>query len=188
MIATSTIAEQNALRPIMMARASALATSCKVDISSFPPFASEFFALRKRVDNDWFQLEEKLALGQHGQSTDATTEIEGLDLANNTLIYRSREPRPRWLDIVDCYWALRFSWANFQDYVEETDAGVRAAIADPDGGFTLPAYARRLFKEALEDYHVWSRSDVLPLAAWDEHNYEVAEYLVTQPDRCVLSD
>ena len=82
------------------------------------------------------------------------------------------------------YWALRFSWANLQDYVEEAntnllneEAGFRPewfCVKELADGSFVPSRPRIHRHQTLNDYQIWSGSEEIPIVAWEEDDYLVA--------------
>ena len=82
------------------------------------------------------------------------------------------------------YWALRFSWANLQDYVEEAntnllneEAGFRPewfCVKELTDGSFVPSRPRIHRHQTLNDYQIWSGSEEIPVVAWEEDDYLVA--------------
>jgi hypothetical protein len=84
------------------------------------------------------------------------------------------------------YWALRFSWADLQDYVEEANSalineerGFRSewlCVKELADGSIVPDRPRIHRHQTLADYALWSGSDEFPVVAWDEEDYEAATW------------
>jgi len=84
------------------------------------------------------------------------------------------------------FWALRFSWADVQDYVEEANSalinealGFRSewlCIKELADGSIVPDRPRIHRRQTLQDYAIWSGSDEFPVVAWDEEDYEAATW------------
>ena len=82
------------------------------------------------------------------------------------------------------YWALRFSWADVQDYVEEANnsllndaAGFRSewlCVKELADGSFVPNRPRIHRHQTLNDYQIWSGSEEIPVVAWEEDDYLVA--------------
>jgi len=82
------------------------------------------------------------------------------------------------------FWALRFSWADVQDYVEEANSkiineerGFRSewfCVKKLEDGSFVPERPRRHRQQTLADYALWSGSDELPVTAWEEEDYHAA--------------
>jgi len=84
------------------------------------------------------------------------------------------------------YWALRFSWADVQDYVEEANSklinemrGFRSewlCVKELADGSIVPARPRINRRQTLNDYQIWSGSEEVPIVSWDEEDYEAATW------------
>ena len=84
------------------------------------------------------------------------------------------------------YWALRFSWADVQDFVEEANSklinemrgfpDVPYCFTELADGTTVPCRARINRRQTLADYHAWAGSEEYPVVAWDEEDYEAATW------------
>jgi hypothetical protein len=84
------------------------------------------------------------------------------------------------------YWALRFSWADVQDYVEEANnalinemRGFRSewlCVKELADGSIVPARPRINRRQTLNDYQIWSGSEEVPVVSWDEEDYEAATW------------
>ena len=82
------------------------------------------------------------------------------------------------------YWALRFSWADVQDYVEEANnALINEMRGFPDvpycftelaDGTHVPCRPRINRRQTLHDYQIWSGSEEVPVVSWDEEDYAAA--------------
>ena len=84
------------------------------------------------------------------------------------------------------YWALRFSWADVQDFVEEANnALINEMRGFPDvpycftelyDGSIVPTRPRINRCQTLNDYQIWSGSEEVPIVSWDEEDYEAATW------------
>ena len=82
------------------------------------------------------------------------------------------------------YWALRFSWADVQDYVEEAnrkvlndEAGFRSewlCVKKLADGSFVPSRPQIRREQTLNDYQIWSGSEEVPVVSWDEEDYAAA--------------
>jgi len=93
------------------------------------------------------------------------------------------------------FWALRFSWADVQDYVEEANAremNIAAGFPDvpyhwtelPDGRH-VPCRAQINRYQTLHDYQMWSGSEEVPVVSWVEEDYEAATWPTDDEDERV---
>jgi hypothetical protein len=93
-------------------------------------------------------------------------------------------PYASYLGLDGLYWALRFSWADLQDYVEEANSKlINEMRGFPDvpyyftelaDGTHVPCRPQIYRRQTLHDYRLWSESDEFPVVAWDEEDYRAA--------------
>jgi len=82
------------------------------------------------------------------------------------------------------YWALRFSWADVQDYVEEAnanllneEAGFRSewlCVKELADGSIVPDRPRIHRHQTLDDYQMWADLQDYAISAWEEEDYLAA--------------
>jgi len=104
----------------------------------------------------------------------------------NLQIHNPDSPYASLLGLDGLYWALRFSWADVQDYVEEANSKLINEVRGfPDvpycftelyDGSIVPTRPRINRRQTLNDYQIWSGSDVVPVVSWDEEDYEAATW------------
>jgi len=93
-------------------------------------------------------------------------------------------PYASYLGLDGLFWALSFSWADVQDYVEEANSnlinemrGFRSewlCVKELADGSIVPDRPRIHRRQTLHDYVLWSGSDDFPITAWEEEDYEAA--------------
>ena len=93
------------------------------------------------------------------------------------------------------YWALRFSWADVLDYVEEAnnnllneEAGFRSewfCVKELADGSIVPDRPRIHRRQTLDDYMLWGQAeekDKFPICAWEEEDYLAATAVSYEDD------
>ena len=99
------------------------------------------------------------------------------------------------LGLDEHYWALRFSWADVQDYVEEANnnllnekAGFRSewfCVKELADGSIVPDRPRIHRRQTLDDYMLWGQAeekDKFPICAWEEEDYLAATAVSYEDD------
>jgi len=142
----------------LLAPAETLLWTTALDIETDPSEPYELGQLRERLATDRKSLQDHL---EYPDSPYAS--LLGLD---------------------GLYWALRFSWADVQDYVEEAnanllndEAGFRSewlCVKELADGSFVPSRPRIRREQTLNDYQIWSGSQEVPVVSWDEEDYRAA--------------
>ena len=98
------------------------------------------------------------------------------------------------------YWALRFSWADLQDYVEEAnnalineERGFRSewlCVKELADGSIVPDRPRIHRHQTLDDYQMWADLQDYPISAWEEEDYAAAteDYPLEEEERIPWED
>jgi len=107
-------------------------------------------------------------------------------------------PYASYLGLDGLFWALCFSWADLQDYVEEANSalineerGFRSewlCVKELADGSIVPDRPRIHRHQTLADYALWSGSDEFPVVAWDEEDYEAATWPSDEEERIPWED
>lgn len=142
----------------LLALAETLICTTALDIETDPSEPYELSKLRERLATDRKSLQDHL---EYPDSPYAS--LLGLD---------------------GLFWALRFSWADVQDYVEEAnanllndEAGFRSewlCVKELADGSFVPSRPRIRREQTLNDYQIWSASQEVPVVSWDEEDYRAA--------------
>lgn len=95
-------------------------------------------------------------------------------------------PFASYLGLDGLFWALCFSWADVQDFVEEANSalineerGFRSewlCVKELPDGSIVPDRPRIHRRQTLADYALWAGSDEFPITAWEEADYEAATW------------
>ena len=142
----------------LLALAETLLWTTALDIETDPSEPYELGQLRERLATD------RKSLQDHLENPDS--------------------PYASLLGLDGLFWALRFSWADVQDYVEEAnarllndEAGFRSEwlyVKELADGSFVPSRPRIRREQTLNDYQIWSASEEVPVVSWDEEDYRAA--------------
>jgi len=127
--------------------------------------------------------------------TDSSEPYELCQLRYNLRVYREslqrhlaypESPYASYLGFDGLFWALCFSWADVQDFVEEANSalineerGFRSewlCVKELADGSIVPDHPRIHRRQTLADYALWAGSDEFPITAWEEADYEAATW------------